>query len=596
MRRRLSGPATISPIVTSTLLLLAASSAFTWSILEIEIHHVHLTQRLCTKQMLCDLRLTYNLLSQPGTEQKMEFTLANVTNWKEERQIRRRDTQLKYKQTFRRKFSSNDWDQVTLQTTLRLTAPGRRYSPMNIQTSVSRLLALAPHAIVAPYHELQLTGSGIELSIYIRGYCEEGFYGRQCENTCSTPLGFHPEHIWCDQSTVYCRQGWTGLLCEQRDPCSQPNLVICQNDARCHPIYTPGQVDGETAAFRCNCQPGWTGPLCAMPELEYCRNEDRSYGTFRKSDFNWLDDKLHTVLVEGNRYSEFPEPYCLSSSQVGNRWRPYILAGNQKGATKPQGMFRSSNVQPGANESLSSELTEACEKWRESPKPRVQGMWRLIADPSGTTPTVEVNRPQMLRMWRLNQGSPGSSPSDEAQLLEDDWNYIYVEPKQSTGDIDARLSKIVTRMEPLPPVMATYNKIPECPRQLFFAEADKFGLDEIRQGFVMKALTNNTWTQHCYQMPCLLLQGHYLQPLHTKLYVTWRQALISAFPYFVNMRPSVKFTLIILRDKSAITSINFDCTANGVPMTLDQLNTAFFEHTIENWIDVVKPFSIKLDD
>ncbi|KAF5404276.1 hypothetical protein PHET_02288 [Paragonimus heterotremus] len=191
--------------------------------------------------------------------------------------------------------------------------------------------------------------------------------------------------------------------------------------------------------------------------------------------------------------------------------------------------------------------------------------------------------------------------------------------------IDVRLSKIVTRMEPLPPLMATReltgviavvlmaffsvsqtvllflsvstldNKIPECPRQTFFVEADKFRLDESRQGFIAKALANNSWTQYCYQMPCLLLRGHYLQPLHTKLYVTWRQALISAFPNFVNMRPSVKFALLTLRDKSAITSINFDSTANGVPMTTDQLNVAFFEHTLENWIDVVEPFSIKLD-
>ncbi|KAF8561455.1 hypothetical protein P879_07683 [Paragonimus westermani] len=128
-----------------------------------------------------------------------------------------------------------------------------------------------------------------------------------------------------------------------------------------------------------------------------------------------------------------------------------------------------------------------------------------------------------------------------------------------------------------------------------FVDADKFRLDESRQGFIMKALAKNAWTQHCYQMPCLLLRGHFRQPLHTKLYVTWRQALLSAFPYFVNMKPSVKYTLLTLRDKSAITSINFDCTANGVPMTTDQLNAAFFEYTIENWMDVVMPFSIKLD-
>ncbi|KAF6771002.1 hypothetical protein AHF37_09770 [Paragonimus kellicotti] len=151
-------------------------------------------------------------------------------------------------------------------------------------------------------------------------------------------------------------------------------------------------------------------------------------------------------------------------------------------------------------------------------------------------------------------------------------------------------------MEPLPPLMATYNKIPECPRRIYFAEADKFRLSESRQGFIMKALANNTWTQHCYEMPCLLLRGHFLQPLHTKLYITWQQALISAFPNFVNRRPSVKFTLLTLRDKSAITSINFDCIANGVPMTTEQLNAAFFEYKLENWIDVVEPFSIKLNN
>ncbi|KAF6771814.1 hypothetical protein AHF37_08702 [Paragonimus kellicotti] len=267
-----SGSTTISPIVASTLLLLASSSALGWSILEIEIHDVQLTHRLCAKQMLCDLQVTYNLLSQPGTEQK--YCVIDLLHF---------IVQFLFLILPPCLVANEDWDQVTLQTTLRLTAPGRRYSPMNIQTSVSRMLALAPHAIVAPYHELQLTGSGVVLSVYLRGYCEEGFYGRQCENTCSAPLGFHPEHIWCDQSTVYCRQGWTGLLCEQRDPCSQPNLVICQNDAECHPIYTPGQLAGETAAFRCVCQPGWTGPMCALPELVYCRNEDRSYSTFGKS-------------------------------------------------------------------------------------------------------------------------------------------------------------------------------------------------------------------------------------------------------------------------------------------------------------------------
>ncbi|KAF8561781.1 hypothetical protein P879_03061 [Paragonimus westermani] len=447
MTKRLSGPATNSLIVTSILVLTAVSNARAWFILEIEIHNVLLTHRLCTPQMQCDLQVIYNLLSQTGTNQKVEFTLENVTQWDEGRQLRRGDMQLKHKQTFRRKFLSNDWNQITLQTTLRLTAPGRQHSPMNIQTSLSRILVLAPHAIVAPFHELRLTGSGVELSVYLRGYCEEGFYGRQCENTCSVPLGFQLEHIWCDQSNVYCRQGWTGLLCEQQDPCSQPNLIICHNDAECHPIYTPGQADGETAAFRCICQPGWTGPLCAMPELEYCRNEDRSYGTFRKTDFNWLDDELHIALVEGNRYTGSQEPYCLSSNQVNNRWRPYILAGDQKGSTKPRGMFRklspefflitftwnlgSTNVQPGANGSQSNEQTRTCRKWSESPRLQAQGMWRFTADLPETTPSVEVNASQMRTMWRSHQGSPGSNPSDEAQFLEDDWNYIYVEPKRS---------------------------------------------------------------------------------------------------------------------------------------------------------------------
>ncbi|KAF6769608.1 hypothetical protein AHF37_12135 [Paragonimus kellicotti] len=51
-------------------------------------------------------------------------------------------------------------------------------------------------------------------------------------------------------------------------------------------------------------------------------------------------------------------------------------------------MFRSSVIQPGANESQSNEQERACEKWRESPMLRVQGMWRFTADLPETTPTA----------------------------------------------------------------------------------------------------------------------------------------------------------------------------------------------------------------
>ncbi|KAA3675176.1 uncharacterized protein DEA37_0010529 [Paragonimus westermani] len=350
MRKILSGPATISLIVTSVLVLIAVPNTRAWFILEIEIHNVQLTHRLCTTQMQCDLQVIYNLLSQTGTKQKVEFTLENVTQWDEGRQVRRGDIRLKHKQTFRRKFLSNveffflmlptwlvanqDWNQITLQTTLRLTAPGRQHSPMNIQTSLSQMLALAPHEIVAPFHELRLTGSGVDefgdTKPYHVHFDEHsvvmGFahffadflftYGATVrKDSMEVNVKILALFRWAFKLSIFgaisrmytvVKLGWTGLLCEQRDPCSQPELVICHNDAECHPIYTPGQADGETAAFRCICQPGWTGPLCNRPELEYCRNEDRSYGTFRKADFNWLDDELHVALVKG-RFIRFIE-------------------------------------------------------------------------------------------------------------------------------------------------------------------------------------------------------------------------------------------------------------------------------------------------
>ncbi|KAF5404277.1 hypothetical protein PHET_02289 [Paragonimus heterotremus] len=380
-----SGLVTINPIVTSTLLFLAASDALAWSILEIEIHHVQLTHRLCMKQMLCDLQVTYTLLSQPGTEQKVEFTLENVTYWREERQVRRGDGQLKHKQTFRRKFLSNDWDQITLQTTLRLTAPSRRHSPMNIQTSVSRILALAPHAIVAPYHELQLTGSGVDSAASTLMNCPSfsiSFMHDDFGEMKPHQVQFDEDSAPMDFVLFIADFLFTYAVTARKDIMEDNvKIRVLLHRASTRNIYgvTNRQSTVVKAEMKIEVTVHLENPILTGLMTNYTLHLLKAaklttaggltfWQVIRREQLNHKEC-FDRVLSNRRRMNQVSLLWCVEERSV-------TLA------------------------SESNELTQACEKWRESPKLRVQGMWRFTADLPGTTPTVEANRPEMVTMWR----------------------------------------------------------------------------------------------------------------------------------------------------------------------------------------------------
>ena len=108
------------------------------------------------------------------------------------------------------------------------------------------------------------TCSNINEPPYFHCMCYLGYYGRACENynpCVNMPCApYECINITTNQFACICPNGaqYTDVSdCEelQRDPCKKEP---CQNDGQC--------VNIEDGDFRCECEQGWRGTRCELPD------------------------------------------------------------------------------------------------------------------------------------------------------------------------------------------------------------------------------------------------------------------------------------------------------------------------------------------
>lgn len=423
----------------------------------------------------------------------------------------------------------------------RLSLHGVRFRQSKMETPVHHLLSFSKSVHSAPFYQIRLVGSGLTLNILIRAYCAEGFFGKVCNKKCLIPVGFYNDTVWCDGDKLYCRKGWTGINCQLRDPCTLPGLQICQNEAKCVPTYTPGLGYMATSTFRCICKPGWTGNLCSQPVLYACHYPNGTIGYFNEWGYAWKDDKLdQAIRIQTN---------TTGPSEVYLTWT-----------------YPTNSSMPDNAGSMKAEIFGS----QTSSQSMLGNMWRLGMNQS--------NVPQRYIMWRALPSDPSSD--DRSPTLSHMWRLMTNMEPMSPVPLNAR------RFFPCPiyptiQMIPAFIQKPNYPVPLTVPECKSN--DSTFTSHQLSRCSGYNWTTHCYEVPCLLLQGHLTDPPHTELYVPWRATLSQSFPHMINIKPVITFTPLVLRNGVNVTSANLHATQNGVPLSDTQRILAFTKLPLSQW-------------
>ncbi|CAL8083500.1 unnamed protein product [Calicophoron daubneyi] len=381
-----------------------------------------------------------------------------------------------------------------------------------------------PTEDLAPFSEVRINKGELSMDLFVRGFCTEGFRGPSCNERCPVPPVFDSTHVDCDEYNIYCRKGWTGLSCQLRDPCTLEGLKVCQNEAFCIPTYTPGQGNGDTATFQCICQPGWIGPLCSVPEMSICRNANGTFERYHKLGYRWEDDGLQRAIRFGD---DQPSGEPMS--------RPWSLLRGRKQMGRNFVMWRTADQQEAAGV-----------------------MWRLYGDskkPSNAYQPVKLTVPAAPK--KLEKRQAGNAPRN------------------------GQTWKLVTNMEPLPPLHQASGRTIQCPTTEYKTVSSNGRIPATVDQLL--ALRQYEWMRNCYNVPCLMFRTQSPELPLTELYTMWAKTLNRMLPTLKNVKPKIDLKLLAFGNESPITAADLHASVNGIPIPEYELIKAFYGVTLPEW-------------